>query len=160
MYHSVVLSLTLSVAILMWVRWSTWPLRSSKKVKGTVRYATSCQCVLDLIVFKVADWWSMGILLYELVVGRSPFCGDNASTDQITHNILHAVLLTSPSHCTTSLTLAPSCALSQCEPNITQEPEYPDHFSEELTNLLQQVSLICDSALQSDVCRALIMYVH
>merc|ERR1711964_484224 len=26
---------------------------------------------------KTADWWNVGILLYEMVVGKSPFCDDD-----------------------------------------------------------------------------------
>lgn len=33
------------------------------------------------------DWWSFGVLLYEMLIGQSPFQGDNE--DELYQSVLH-----------------------------------------------------------------------
>ena len=35
---------------------------------------------------KSLDWWSLGVLAYELMIGTCPFCGE--SVDEVIDNIL------------------------------------------------------------------------
>ena len=50
---------------------------------GTPEYLAP-ETILGRGYTKAVDWWSFGVLMYDMVVGASPFVGENGEDDEMT----------------------------------------------------------------------------
>ena len=70
------------------------------------------QVIRDQPYGLAADWWSLGVLIYEMLVGRPAFDGDDE--DQLFNNIVDK-----PVHCPRSLS---SQAISLLQQLLAKKP--------------------------------------
>ena len=56
--------------------------RESYSIVGTNNYM-ACEVLLGTGYEKSADWWSLGVILFEMLFGYPPFCAKNARQTQI-----------------------------------------------------------------------------
>ena len=46
-------------------------------VRVTLSYLAPRQVLTDVSYTRAVDWWGLGVLIYEMLVGESPFPGDD-----------------------------------------------------------------------------------
>jgi cGMP-dependent protein kinase len=65
--------------------------REASTLVGTNEYMAP-EAILRRTYTNVVDWWALGVMLHEFVVGPLPFGSDGQSRQEIFHEILHAPL--------------------------------------------------------------------
>ena len=97
--------------------------------RGTVRYMSPEQARGEPVDSR-SDIWSLGVVLYEMITGHTPFGGDD--TDDVIASITNSARVTMPSAVPTAIRSVVSRAL---EKDRTRRLESASHLMEELDRL-------------------------
>lgn len=92
---------------------------------------------------KAVDWWSLGVLLYEMLVGISPF--EDSRTESVHHKILHQPVIfpTRPGTLNTRRNLSPSNKKSssrlQDSGSLLEDGPSTSYISQNAQDLIQKL---------------------
>ena len=95
-----------------------------------------CQILQGQRYNSSVDWWSFGVLLYEMLIGQSPFHGDDE--EDLFHSIMHDTPRYPGSMSKEAAILLSLVSCYTRHPSAT--PRYPGSMSKEAAILLSLVS--------------------